>query len=337
MKDILKFNQAIERLPLNIKCILNNISPNLKATIREVRFRSGRPLSVCVGNGELYVNLRGECTNNHSFNTFIIKQDDIYESFKSLCGYSVHTYQNEICNGYITINGGHRAGICGTAVISDGKLVNIRDLSSINLRIAREHFGASKQLINEAYTKDVCGLLIAGAPLSGKTTLLKDLIYRISSGKGIEQKKVCVVDERGELSAMLNGVPQNNIGISCDVLDGFPKKLGMSIAIRTMSPQIVVLDEIGDEEDAISIEGCLNSGVKVIATVHAGNLNELISRKHILSAIKTGAFEKIAFLEGAENPTSISRILTKEEVLNEAIGCNCYSINDSLSRIKGIK
>lgn len=331
MNSIIKFNQAIDGLSTKLKSYLSKLPIELKSNAKEIRIRSGRPLSIYTGEYEVFINEYGRYTHNYISGGIIIKSEDIKECFKTLCGYSVHTYQNEICNGYITINGGHRAGICGTAVVDNGKIINIRDISSINLRIAREHIGCSKPLIDSAYKNEVCGLLIVGCPLSGKTTLLKDLVCQLSSGMAGEYKKVAVVDERGELSAMLNGMPQNNIGICCDVLDGYPKNLGMGIAIRTMSPQIVVIDEIGDEQDAYSIESCLNAGVIVIATVHANSVSELARRKHIMHAINTGAFKKIVFLNGSATPTKIHSVLTLEELYNAIARSNSNSRNYDLS------
>lgn len=147
MNSIIKFNQAVNGLNPRLKGVLNSISPELKSTVKEVRIRSGRPLSIFTGCRELFVDEQGKCSPNYISGGVIVRTEDLNECFKSLCGYSVHTYQHEICSGFITINGGHRAGICGTAVIDSGRIINLRNISSINLRIAREHDGCSKELI----------------------------------------------------------------------------------------------------------------------------------------------------------------------------------------------
>ncbi len=336
MSGILKFSQAIDGLNNRLKSVLNKIPNELKSDAKEVRIRSGRPLSVYTGVRELFVDEQGRCSPNYISDGVLASTEDLTECFKSLCGYSVHSYQNEICSGYITINGGHRAGICGTAVIDNGKIINLRNISSINLRIAREHTGCSKKLIDTAFSGGVCGLLLVGSPLSGKTTVLKDLIFHLSSGLAGEYQKISVIDERSELAAMLGGVPQNKIGLCCDVFDGYPKKSGMEAAIRTMSPQIIVIDEIGSESDAESIEGCLNSGVKVIASVHASSAWELSKRKHIMNTINTGAFEKIAFLSGSSAPSQIKSVITPEELYDEINRSNGGRGDSGLSRHNGV-
>ena len=336
MDRIIKFNQAIDGLNPKLRSVLDKIPNELKSNAKEVRIRSGRPLSVYTGVRELFIDERGKCSANYISGGVLATPEDLNECFKSLCGYSVHSYHNEICNGYITINGGHRAGICGTAVVDNGKIINLRNISSINLRIAREHGGCSKKLIESAFSDGICGLLIVGSPLSGKTTILKDLIFRLSSGLAGEYQKISVIDERSELAAMLGGVPQNKIGLCCDIFDGYSKKDGMEAAIRTMSPQIIVIDEIGSKSDAESIQGCLNAGVKVIATVHAANALELSKRKHIMDTIATGAFDKIAFLSGSSAPTQIKSVITPEELYYEINRYSCNSNNGGIPRNNGV-
>lgn len=336
MSSILKFSQATDGLNHRLKSVLSKIPNELKCSVKEVRIRSGRPLSVYTGTRELFVDEQGRCSPNYISGGVLVTPEDLNECFKSLCGYSVHSYHSEICNGYITINGGHRAGICGTAVIDNGKIINLRNISSINLRIAREHNGCSKKLIETAFSGGVCGLLLVGSPLSGKTTILKDLIFRLSSGLAGEYQKISVIDERSELAAMLDGVPQNRIGLCCDVFDGYTKKEGMEAAIRTMSPEIIVIDEIGSESDAESIEGCLNAGVKVIASVHASSVLELSKRKHIMKTIETGAFEKIAFLSGSSAPSQIKSVITPEELYDEIDRSSGNSRNSRISRHNGV-
>ncbi|MDF2567535.1 MAG: stage sporulation protein [Oscillospiraceae bacterium] len=312
MNDIFKFNQAVNSLSPNIKNILINVSDDIKKDIKEIRIRAGRPLSMGDGTQEMFVLKNSGVIFNYREGAYHLTRFDLNECFKVLCNYSIHSYQSEIKNGFITIEGGHRAGICGTAIVENGQVCGIRDISSINLRIARQIDGVSDELMRKTFSNGVCGVLIVGAPSSGKTTVLRDLIRQLSSGNLDGYKKVAVIDERGELAATHKGQPQNNIGLCCDVLDGYPKGEGMNIALRTMSPQVIVCDEIGNESDAGAIQNSLNAGVDVIATAHASNIGELLKRKHIANLIKSGAFKKIVILEGAEHPSKIKEVISME-------------------------
>ena len=225
------------------------------------------------------------------------------EVVRKICEYSVYSRQNEIVNGFITLRGGHRAGICGTAVLRDGEMSNVRCISSVNLRFAREIRGSADQLLHSV--KDISGgVLICGEPSSGKTTLLRDLARQLSA-----DRNVALIDERGELAACIGGMPQNDVGL-CDVYDGYPKAEAMRHAVRTMSPDVLICDEIGTDEEA-SLRNCLRGGVAVIATAHIRHREEL--RRH--PAFRTGAFSTVVFLSGRQNVGEIISVQSVGDVL----------------------
>ncbi len=240
----------------------------------EIRLRAGRQIALETVKGRVTLDK-------------IVTAQDINECIKIFCIYSVHSYEKEIQNGYITLKGGHRAGFCGTAVIKDGKLEGIKDISSINLRIAREVSGCGERLSEVVFSEDFHGLLIAGKPMSGKTTVLRDLCRIIGN-----KNKLAVIDSRGEIAAVYGGIPQNDIGTFTDVLNGYGKTEGIEIATRTLSPEYIACDEITGEEDSVKM--CLNSGVKIIFTLHCGNIEQAKKSK----TAKTGAISHIAFLGG---------------------------------------
>lgn len=299
-----RFKQAISCLCPPIYKRLLPLSERLSNSAQEIRLRINRPLSIVCPDVTYYVTANGGLTSTPLQNTMLnVTRADIADTFHNICNYSVYTRQNEIVNGFVTMYGGHRAGICGTAVISNGKITNIRDISSINVRIAREHKGCSQNLYNKigSFKK---GVLICGAPCSGKTTVLRDLARILSLEAG---KNVSLVDERGELAGTSSGTFQNDIGL-CDVFDSYKKSEAMIQAIRSMAPDIIVCDEIGSKDDIEAIEHSVNCGVTIIATAHVANEDELRHKENIRAIAKTGAFSKIVFLSNKNSPGEIVKI-----------------------------
>lgn len=212
---------------------------------------------------------------------------DINEFFTALCDYSVHAYKNEICEGYITSEGGIRVGLCGKAVYIDEKLSVIKEISALNIRIPHEKMGISKETIPFL---EKGGILFIGPPCSGKTTFLRDF-SRIASEKFF----VTIVDERIEISGTNEGVPAFDIGNST-VLSGFIKSDGIKFAVRSMAPEIIVCDEFGDENDISSSFFAMKSGVKIVASMHSFDENDLISKPLFKKILETGIFKTFVFL-----------------------------------------
>lgn len=290
-KDLQRFRQAVSCLSPPIKSAVCSNEARLADKAREIRLMLNRPVSVVCGDGKYYITNNGSLTPFIMDSLLIAQKSDIESTLQSICEYSVYSRQNEIINGFITLKGGHRAGISGTAVLSGGKITNIRDISSVNLRIAREHIGCADRLFRQLGSHKT-GALICGEPCSGKTTILRDLARQIST---FTDCNVSLIDERGELAASVNGVPQNDVGM-CDVYNEYPKAEAMLQSIRSMSPDILMCDEIGSEEDIIAVEQCINSGVSIIATAHAGSIDELRKRHSVCKLLNTGAFSKVILL-----------------------------------------
>lgn len=226
-------------------------------------------------------------------------QEEITECFHELCRNSVHSFAREIAEGYITLPGGHRVGFCGTAAAQDGKLAGLRDISSLNIRFAREVKGCAEELFAGAFADGLCSLIVAGKPLSGKTTVLRDLARILG-----ESHRVCVIDSRGELAGVSGGVPALDVGENTDVLNGYSKSEGIMCALRSLSPDIIICDEIGG--DAAEVRQCMFCGVKLVVSAHAGSLAELHRRPGVSELLPY--FDKAALLGSRGSLMEITEI-----------------------------
>ena len=302
------YGLAVQALSPKIAYIAKNIPSEIVRDIQEIRLRVNRPISFCTGNITYYLTENGSITAEPSGKLLTVDKDDIRLTFNNLCNYSVFSKQNEIRNGFITIRGGSRAGICGTAVVENNAILNIRDISSINLRIASERIGCADDLLS-IISEPERGFLLCGAPCSGKTTILRDVARQLSASHNVS-----VIDSRSELAGTYMGEAQSDVGM-CDVLDGYQKNDGFDHAVRCLSPGIVVCDEIGDELDALSIENAICSGVSVIASAHCPNKDELMHKPSLLRLIQNRAFKNIVFLKSRREIGRIGEIVTCDELL----------------------
>ena len=205
----------------------------------EIRLRVGRPLFLTYDGGECFLRNRGE-------EPYVVTQEDLKETLEYVTGYSLYAYEEEIRQGFISVQGGHRVGVTGKVILDGGKIRGMKYISCINVRLAHEIQGCAEEVMPYIQTKDwVAHTLIISPPRCGKTTLLRDIIRQISNGReGIPGQTVGVVDERCELAGCYQGVPQNDVGMRTDVLDGCPKAEGMQMLIRSMSPAVVAVDEL---------------------------------------------------------------------------------------------
>ena len=284
--------ELIRYFPINIYNLLNTtIKQNnkIEEELQEIRIRCNRPIILRLRNMEILIE-------------YNISQKEILQTIEKLCENSIYAYKNQICEGFITVKGGHRVGITGSAVIENGKIINIKYITSLNFRIAREIIGCSRKILGQVIDvkeNTINNTLIVSPPGKGKTTLLRDLIRNISNGVeelGFIGKNCCVVDERGEIAAMYQGVPQNDIGLRTDVIENISKAKGMKMLIRSMAPEVIACDEIGSKEDVEAIKEALISGVKGIFTMHGKTLEDIKKNKGINELIENKKIEKIIFI-----------------------------------------
>lgn len=275
-----------------------NINLNL---LEEIRIRTSRPILLKIGQTEKKIE-------------YIISGEEVLETLQHICDNSIYSYQSQICNGYITMQGGHRIGITGNCIMKDGKVTNINYVSSLNFRIAKQVLGASNKIIQYVIKEDensIYNTLIVSPPGVGKTTILRDLIRKLSNG--IEQINysginIGVVDERGEIAAMYRGVPQNDIGIRTDVLDNVSKALGLTMLIRSMAPKVIVADEIGNKEEIEPIMQSVCSGIKGIFTAHGSSIEEIKLNPVIRELTDNGVFERIIFLSDKKEKGEVEKV-----------------------------
>lgn len=294
---IKKFDEIVSFFDGKLKIPLQNISEQIKKEAHEIRLRLNQCVSILCFNKTYFVDINGQTHNlpNGDFPQLTPNQSNIENYLNAVCNYSIYSFQEQIKNGFITTNSGNRIGICGTCVIKDNQITNIKNITSLNLRIANEFPNCSSEIFEKIKSLHG-GILIAGPPKCGKTTILRDLAKTISSTPIDNKfKKVTIADERSEIAANFCGRPYFDVGLS-DVLSGFPKKEAFEIAIRCQSPDVIICDEIGAYEDAEAINQSLNAGVQVISSIHARNLKELKNRPQAKKILESGAFEKIIFL-----------------------------------------
>ena len=308
-----KFNEVISNLDLELSRALSHLREKVKSEVQEIRLRINCPVVLYLGEGMYFISKDGTLTKVAGENLLIATADNIRNTFNKICNYSVYSYQKEIVNGFITIKGGHRVGICGTAIYNKN-IENIKDITSLNFRIARSIPGISDTVLKNV-NADFSGILIAGAPCSGKTTLLRDIARNLSIGKFSSAKKVVVIDERGEFSGVHRGEPQNDLGY-CDILYGYSKKDGIEHSIRCLSPEIIVCDEIGNESDVKAIESGVNSGISFIASAHVSGREGITKKTALKGLFSKGVFDTVVFLNNLSKKFEILKVGEKIDKSN---------------------
>lgn len=267
---------------------------------QEVRLRAGRPLMVVGAAGDAFLAPDGMPVRDPAA-AYHVTADDIRRTLEMMSGSSLYAWEEELRQGFITLPGGHRIGLCGRVVLRAGQVQTIKDIGSLNIRIAREVPGAAEAVLPWIFGDDglPANTLVYSPPGAGKTTLLRELARQISRGRPdllCPGLRVGIVDERSEIAGTWQGRPTRDLGPRADVLDGCPKAIGMALLVRAMGPQVLVTDEIGRPEDAEAISEALRCGVRVLASAHAGNLDELVARPALVGLIGAGAFDRLVRL-----------------------------------------
>lgn len=265
----------------------------------EIRLRTGRPVMVLGRGREYFWNQRENRLQNYREGSYIWKEMDMKETLSRMSQYSMYALEEELRSGFFTIQGGHRVGVAGRTACEQGKIRSFRNICSLNVRVARQKKGCAAELLPWLIQGDnIYNTLIVSPPGVGKTTMLRDCIRLLSDGTSdISAKKMGVVDERSEIAACFFGVPQNDLGNRTDVLDACPKAEGMRLLLRSMSPQIIAVDELGSREDCNAVEEALHCGCRILGTMHAQDAKELLEKVYLKSWLEKEFFGRFVFLE----------------------------------------
>ncbi len=321
------FDGAISFLPSSLNRILSEISEEIKEKTYEIRLRAGKCIVLKTQDGTLFAD-KEKVTYIFTEDLHKVTGQEIKESFNRLCNYSVYSHVENIAQGFITLNGGHRVGICGTAVNENNRIASIKSVSSLNIRIAKEFKGCADEIISNVFKKGLTDVIIAGPPSSGKTTLLRDIVRQASSGRLGDYHKVTVVDERCEIAPMYDSECDFDLGPDADVLSSFSKADGIMCALRTLSPDLIVCDEIGTTNECEAIKSGLNSGVCFALSIHASDICELKNKPQFKSLVQSGINANVVIL--GSTPCKIKEIIQIGEIYDKN-NCNFSYLDDFCS------
>jgi len=288
---------VLDALPDHIQAILRKIPATLAEGLEEIRIRENRPLMVSSLGRDYFLSGNGEIAS-HPSQAYWATRADSQRILQLISNFSIYAMEEEIRNGYVTLKGGFRVGLAGKAVLEDGKVKTLKYINSFNIRISREVIGAARKVLPYIIkNREVCHTLVISPPQMGKTTMLRDIARNLSDGfSGFPGIKTAIVDERSEIAGCYKGVPQMRIGLQTDVLDACPKAVGIMMLIRSMSPRVIITDELGRDEDVEAVEEALNAGIKIISSAHGKDIEDLFNRPIFSDLMRKKIFERFLVL-----------------------------------------
>lgn len=307
------YRQVFSVLPDNLRGMMARLPVVVMDKLEEIRLRQNRPLVLGLTSGDSYLGPNGEPTDN-PLRAYLVTEDDIKRVTRMVSNSSLYALEEELKNGYVTLPGGHRVGITGKVVVEAGKVKTIKYISGFNIRISREVKGIAQNILPHILDgcENVRHTLILSPPRCGKTTLLRDMVRLLSNGVpelNFPGVTVGLVDERSELAGCYRGIPQRDVGLKTDVLDGCPKAEGMMMLLRAMAPQVLATDEIGKQEDIRALEEVINAGVTVLTTVHGSSLEEIARRPALKYLLGLKVIERFIILGRSRGVGTVEEII----------------------------
>lgn len=321
-----KKDELIKIFSKNIRDILGRVTVDFNQ-VQEIRLRVHAPLLMVYNNREYYITPSGKLSS-YVAEAYLVSKNELRETMEYISNYSLYAFEEEMKQGFITIQGGHRIGIAGKTIVDDSGIKTMKFISFINVRLSHQVKGCSAPVLPYLYEDgEILHTLIISPPRCGKTTLLRDIIRQISNGSrenpGVT---VGVIDERSEIGACYQGVPQNELGIRTDILDCCPKAKGMMMLIRTMSPRVIAVDEIGSREDLEAMEYVMNCGCKLIATVHGSSIEDLKQKPVLRKLVQERIFERYIILNNKGKIGNLDQIYDSRGNRLYPIGSNVYAV-----------
>lgn len=313
-----RLREVLACLPPGLEKMLQHLDEQHSRELEEIRLRIGQPLLLRLNNRECTLDNTGRVHRDLS-RGYLICEDDLRRTIASIMDNSLYAFEEDINRGFITIPGGHRVGLAGQVRAQGGTVRLVKDFSSVCIRVAREILGCAQPLFNQICPRagEVLNTLIVSPPRCGKTTILRDVARFLSSGDDHREGcNVALIDERSELAGCYRGIPQLNVGPRTDVLDGCPKHLGMGMALRALSPRVIITDELGNREDVDAVRECVNAGVKIISTVHASSIEELYNRPMLKELMDLRVFSLAVFLSRRRGPGSLENLVRMKDYVD---------------------
>lgn len=287
-------------LPLRLRKMFQELAIQFEG-LQEIRLRIGAPVLFRYWGREYFLGTLGGMSRD-SRSAYCITREELQEAVEYISNYSLYAYEEELRQGYLTVRGGHRIGIAGKIILDNRQVKSIGNITCLNVRLAHEVPGCGEEVLPALFQNgELCHTLIVSAPRQGKTTLLRDLVRLLSYGSPeMPGRTVGVVDERSEIGACYRGEPQNDLGYRTDILDACPKVEGMMLLVRSMAPEVIAVDEIGSREDVEAMEYVINSGVKLLATVHGNGMDDVKSKPVLGRLVQEKVFQRYIVLGGGK-------------------------------------
>lgn len=308
----MRMKEVYSVLSPQLIAILEATPEAIKRNLTEIRLRVNQPLLIVLENADVMLTSGGMPVDGEG-SPYICTGEDLARAMHLIGKNSFYAFEQELKLGFFTIGGGHRIGLAGQVLVENGEVRGFKHITALNIRFAREIKGCAEPLLPYILTEQrVLSTLMIAPPRCGKTTMLRDIIRLLSNGSGsvpFPGVQIGVVDERSEIAACQSGMSTVDLGPRVDVLDGCPKACGMLMLIRSMGPQVIAVDELGREEDAIAVREALHAGVSVIATLHGWDLEEVVQRPFVGDLIKNKFFDRYIMLDNVPRLGTIRKIV----------------------------